>query len=391
LIFFLSHLHYSFLELILFSNFNPKGSKMPDVNSTKDQIFTIANQLTTDGIPVTLPQVRQQLNSGSIAETMTHLDEWRENQRLHTPSITPTQILTVAKDVWVKALDQAEVMLSSEINSVEQAQQDILCLQEDRASLLDEIQRLSNENTELKENILRLKSENTKPKELKSKDQKIKKITKSVIALADPTPAPTKQTKQIKKDKSTLTKTMPKPIDVKNTDTEKTNTKETDNTELLTQTLSLVSSGKGWSKVVPVLNEKGFITPRGKAYTGSNLQALLRSLSNDKTSPHNEIASKIIKKRKGMFKSTEAKDTKKATNGFNYSPFYKTALTFVPTVKSWQALGREMGKTKLKTSRGMSWNIDNVIFRVKADLKNANSNFHQSAVEVDQLMRNKKS
>jgi len=144
-------------------------------NSTRGRVFEAADQLLEQGIRPTQQAVREQIGSGSLTTINKALNDWwrtlgeRINRRQQHPEL-PEPVLTVANQLWDRALAYAENRFEEQRRQLERQEaelrnqvakseqgghQAVQELQAQNGRLLERCEKLSDEKYELEQSLLK--------------------------------------------------------------------------------------------------------------------------------------------------------------------------------------------------------------------------------------------
>ncbi|WP_128102775.1 DNA-binding protein [Paenibacillus sp. DCT19] len=154
---------------------------------SKEQIFTVADTLDSEGINPTLANVRKRLGSGSFSTISEYMAEWREERKDTDASTTrepaPDKINARMEDfgteIWNMAVEIATARLQAEKDEMLSVQQTLELKQQEIAEMADqmaaEIEVLRQDKSDL-DSILLISKEN----ESQLKDSLHEEISKGV-------------------------------------------------------------------------------------------------------------------------------------------------------------------------------------------------------------------
>jgi chromosome segregation ATPase len=152
---------------------------MPKKSDTHSRVIAVADQLLEEGIRPTQQNVRERLGSGSLTTINRALNDWwhtlaqRVARRNEHPEL-PEPVLTLANQVWDRALAYAEHRFMEQKRALEQRQQELLQTvqqkssgeeraladaQRQNARLLDRCEQLAQEKRALEQRLFELEEQ----------------------------------------------------------------------------------------------------------------------------------------------------------------------------------------------------------------------------------------
>jgi chromosome segregation ATPase len=131
--------------------------------ATKEQIWTAADVITSEGGSPTLAAVREKLGGGSYTDISAAMQQWRTSRqsssapmREPAPTSITERMTEFSSEIWAAALEMANTRLQSEREALEQARREAEETRQEAADLADQLAAdLDKANSE----ILRLNQE----------------------------------------------------------------------------------------------------------------------------------------------------------------------------------------------------------------------------------------